>query len=311
MKKIISIVTPTYNESENIGLLIEEIRKQMILFSEKYDYEHIIIDNDSTDNTVDIIKKYCKDDANVKLIVNSRNFGQANSPYHALQQANGDAIILMTSDFQDPIELIPNHITNWESGYLISINVKNESEENFLFYNLRKLYYSLLGKMSQTELIKNYTGTGLYDRRIIDILRNMEDPNPYLRGLICEIGFKKAIVNYKQPLRKRGITKNNFYSLYDIGMVGITSYSKIPLRLATMLGFIMSALSFIVAIVYLILKLTFWYDYPAGNAPMVIGLFLFASIQLFFIGILGEYIGSIHTIVQNRPLVIEKERVNF
>lgn len=311
MKKLISIVTPTYNESENIGLLIEAIQLEMAKFSDNYEYEHIIIDNASTDNTVQIVKEYCKQNQQVKLIVNSRNFGHIKSPVNGLFAAQGDAVMLMASDFQDPPELIEKHILNWEAGYKISIAVKNQAEESWLFYNIRKIYYKLVDKLSDTKLIENFTGTGLFDRKIVDIIKQFDDPYPYFRGIISEIGFEKAIVHFKQPIRKRGFTKNNFYTLYDIGMLGITSHSKIPLRIATFLGFSMSAFSLIISFIYLIMKLVFWYEYPAGNAPTVIGIFFFASIQLFFIGILGEYIGSIHTIVQKRPLVIEAERVNF
>lgn len=310
-KPLISIVTPAYNEAENIGPLIEAIRQEMGNMEEKYNYEHIIIDNASTDDTVAIVKKYCEDDKRVKLIVNSRNFGHIRSPFYGLLQGKGDAVIIMASDFQDPIELIPKHIENWENGFLLSLAVKNQAEEGWLFYNVRKSFYNIISRLSDTKLIKNYTGAGLYDKKIIDILKTINDPYPYFRGLISEIGFKKAIVYFKQPTRKRGFTKNNFYTLYDIGMLGITSYSKIPLRIAAMLGFIMSALSLLIAVIYLILKLIFWYNFPAGNAPTVIGIFFFSSVQLFFIGILGEYIGSIHTLVQNRPLVIEEERINF
>ncbi len=311
MKKIISIVTPTYNESENIGLLIEAIQKVMVTFTDRYDYEHIVVDNASTDTTAEIVKNICKQNAQVKLIVNSRNFGHIKSPVNGLFAAKGDAVMLMASDFQDPPELIEKHIQNWEAGYKISVAVKNQAEESWLFYNIRKTYYKMIGRLSDTNLIENFTGTGLFDRKIIDIIKQFDDPYPYFRGIISEVGFKKAVVHFKQPLRKRGFTKNNFYTLYDIGMLGITSHSKIPLRIATFLGFGMSALSLLIALIYLVLKLVFWSDYPAGNAPTVIGLFLFASVQLFFIGILGEYIGSIHTIVQKRPLVIEEERVNF
>ena len=225
--------------------------------------------------------------------------------------ANGDAVILMVSDFQDPPALIHKHIENWEKGYKMSVAIKNKAEESWLFYNIRKIYYKMVDKLSDTKLIENFTGTGLYDKKIIDVIKKMEDPYPYFRGLISEVGFEKAYVYFTQPTRKRGFTKNNFYTLYDIGMLGITSHSKIPLRLATMLGFFMSAVSLLVALIYLVLKLAFWYTFTAGMAPMIIGIFFIGSVQLFFIGILGEYIGAIHTIVQKRPLVVELERVNF
>ena len=310
-KPLISILTPTYNESENISILIQELIILLTTYSEKYLYEIIIIDNDSIDNTVKIVKEICFKNENVKLIINSRNFGHIKSPFHGLLQAGGDAVILMASDFQDPIYLIHQHIQNWENGFLMSLAIKNNAEENWLFYNIRKLFYKTLSKLSETNLIENYTGSGLYDKKIINILKSINDPYPYFRGLISEIGFEKSYVYFNQPTRKRGFTKNNFYTLYDIAMLGITSYSKIPLRLATMLGFMMSGMSLIVAIIYLFMKLTLWNNFPAGNAPTVIGLFFFASVQLLFIGILGEYIGSIHTLVQKRPMVIEKERINF
>lgn len=311
MKKLVSVVTPTYNEAENIQQLIQEISDLLASYSQKYDYEIIVIDNSSTDSTVKIIKSICEKNKNVKLIVNSRNFGHIKSPFHALLQTSGDAVLLMASDFQDPIALIRDHIENWEKGFMMSLAVKNQSEESFVFYYFRRLFYKILGTLSDTKLIENCTGSGLYDKRIIEILRKIDDPYPYFRGLISEVGFEKAFVKFNQPMRKRGFTKNNFYTLYDIGMLGITSYSKIPLRLATMLGFMMSGISLIIAVFYLVLKLTLWNNFPAGNAPTVIGLFFFASVQLLFIGILGEYIGSIHTLVQKRPLVIELERVNF
>lgn len=311
MKKLISILTPTYNESENIQQLIVEISSEISIYKDRYEFEIIVIDNSSTDNTVPIVKEICSVNNQVKLIINSRNFGHIKSPFYGLLQANGDAVILMASDFQDPIALIHNHIKNWENGFLMSLGVKNQAEESWLFYNVRKLFYKVISKLSDTKLIENFTGSGLYDSRIIEILKTVDDPYPYFRGIVSEIGFEKAIVYFNQPTRKRGFTKNNFYTLYDIGMLGITSYSKIPLRLATMLGFIMSGMSLIVAFIYLIMKLTLWNNFPAGNAPTVIGLFFFASVQLLFIGILGEYIGSIHTLVQKRPMVIEKERINF
>jgi glycosyltransferase involved in cell wall biosynthesis len=310
-RKLISIVTPTYNEAENIWLLIEAIHKEMLLWAEVYDYELIVIDNGSTDDTVAIVKAICNADKRVKLIVNSRNFGHIRSPFHGLLQAKGDAVLFMASDFQDPVELISQHIANWEKGFKISIAVKNKAEESWVFYNIRKTFYKLIGRLSETKLIENYTGTGLYDQYIVNVLRKMDDPYPYFRGMISEVGFEKAIVNFTQPRRKRGFTKNNFYTLYDMAMLGITSYSKVPLRIATMLGFVMSAVSLLVALVYLVLKLFFWFNFPAGIAPMVIGIFFLSSVQLFFIGVLGEYIGSIHTLVQKRPLVIEQERVNF
>ncbi|MDD3724138.1 MAG: glycosyltransferase family 2 protein [Bacteroidales bacterium] len=309
MKKI-SIVTPCYNEEENISILYKEVKRQFSNLPQ-YEYEHIFIDNSSTDNTVGVLKEFAKTDKNLKIIVNSRNFGHIRSPYYAMLQADGDAVISLVSDLQDPPYLIPEFIKKWEEGYKIVVGVKTNSEESKLFFRLRKAYYNLVTKLSEVELIKNYTGFGIYDKQVIQELRNVKDNYPYFRGLICEVGFEKAIIEYKQPARKRGITKNNFFTLYDIAMLGITSHSKVPLRLAAMFGFLMAILSFLAAVVYFIMKIIYWDSMPLGQAPLVIGLFFFSSIQLFFIGIIGEYIGNIHTHVMNRPLVVEKERINF
>lgn len=309
MKKI-SIVTPCYNEEENISILYKEVKRQFSNLPQ-YEYEHIFIDNSSTDNTVGVLKEFAKTDKNLKIIVNARNFGHIRSPYYAMLQADGDAVISLVSDLQDPPYLIPEFIKKWEEGYKIVVGVKTNSEESKLFFRLRKAYYNLVTKLSEVELIKNYTGFGIYDKQVIQELRNVKDNYPYFRGLICEVGFEKAIIEYKQPARKRGITKNNFFTLYDIAMLGITSHSKVPLRLAAMFGFLMAILSFLAAVVYFIMKIIYWDSMPLGQAPLVIGLFFFSSIQLFFIGIIGEYIGNIHTHVMNRPLVVEKERINF
>jgi glycosyltransferase involved in cell wall biosynthesis len=308
--KLISIVSPCYNEQDNVETLYNEVKKQFELLPQ-YQYEHIFIDNASTDNTIKILKQIAEKDKNVKIIINSRNFGHIRSPYYAMLQAKGDAVISLVSDLQDPPELIPTLLNKWEEGFKIVVGVKKQSEENFLFFKIRKMYYNLVTKLSEVPLIKNFTGFGLYDKVVIENLREIKDNYPYFRGLICEVGFEKAIIEYHQPVRKRGITKNNFFTLYDIAMLGITSHSKVPLRLATMFGFITAFLSLIAAIVYLILKIIYWYSMPMGQAPLVIGLFFFSSIQLIFIGIIGEYIGNIHTHIMNRPLVIEKERINF
>jgi len=276
-----------------------------------YRYEHIFIDNVSKDCTINILREIAAEDKNVKVILNSRNYGHIRSPYHAMLQARGDAVIFLAADFQEPPELIINYVKKWEEGYLIVIGVKKQSEESSLLFAIRSVYYELINRLSDVELIKNYTGFGLYDRRIVEIIRNVNDPYPYFRGLICEIGFERAVIEYVQPARKRGITKNNFYTLYDMAMLGITNHSKVPLRLATMTGFAVAILSLLVAVGYFIYKLIFWDSFSVGMAPLVIGLFFFAAVQLFFIGIIGEYIGAIHTQVLKRPLVIEKERINF
>ncbi|TAK92717.1 MAG: glycosyltransferase, partial [Verrucomicrobia bacterium] len=272
---------------------------------------YVFIDNNSTDQTQKLLREYAAADQRIKLIFNLRNFGHLHSPYHGLLQTQGDATLLLTADLQDPPELIPRFIAKWEEGFKITLGVKNESEESPLFFFLRKTYYELVSRLSQVELLKNVTGFGLYDRQVIEQLRQLNDPDPYLRGIICELGFPIAQIPFVQPVRKRGITKNNFYTLYDTAMLGVTGFSKIPLRLATMVGFASSLLSLVCAVVYFVYKLLFWERFTVGAAPMVIGLFFFASVQLFFIGVLGEYIGAIHTQVRKRPLVVEKERVNF
>ena len=277
----------------------------------QFDYEQIIIDNASTDGTQEILRKLASENSRLKVILNSRNFGHVRSPYHGLLQASGDAVIYVASDLQDPPELIPQFIEQWEGGAKAVVAIKYSSDESPLFFAVRRLYYLLVEGLADTKTIQNFTGFGLYDRTIIDYCRSLNDPYPYFRGLISEIGLPVVQVSYHQPLRKRGFSKNNFYTLYDIGMLGITNFSKIPLRSAAMLGFATALLSLLVAIGYLVCKLIFWYSFPMGAAPMTIGLFFFASVQLFFIGIIGEYVGAIHTQVLKRPLVVEKERINF
>jgi glycosyltransferase involved in cell wall biosynthesis len=309
MKKI-SIVTPCYNEEDNVYNLYFTV-KNIFKSLPQYEYEHIFIDNASEDKTVVILKDISLHDENVKIIVNSRNFGHIRSPYHGLLQATGDAIISMAADFQEPPALIPKFIEKWESGFKLVIAIKIKSKENKLLFLIRKMYYSLIRKISDVQLIDNFTGFGLYDKKIIEVLAGLNENYPYFRGLISEIGFERATVEFVQPRRERGITKNNFYTLYDMAMLGITSFSKVPLRLATMTGFTIAGLSLLVALIYFIMKLILWQTFSLGLAPIVIGLFFFSSVQLIFIGIIGEYLGTIYTKVTNRPLVIEKERINF
>ena len=308
--KQISVVTACFNEEENVKELYEQV-KTVFVDLPQYEYEHIFIDNASKDRTVAILKEIAQKDRRVKIIVNTRNFGHIRSPFHALMQAKGDAAIFIVADLQDPPDMIKEFIRKWEEGYKIVIGVKTQSEESQIFFAIRKAYYNLVGRLSEIALIKNFTGFGLYDRQVIEILRSIEDPYPYFRGLICDIGFDRAVIEYVQPTRKRGFTKNNFYTLYDMAMLGITNHSKVPLRLATMTGFIVALMSLLTALVYFIYKLIFWDNFQVGMAPLVIGLFFFTSVQLFFIGVIGEYVGSIHTQVLKRPLVVEKERVNF
>lgn len=308
--KLISIITPCYNEEENVAEIYRQV-KEVFAELKDYAYEHIFIDNASKDRTVLILKEIAQNDKAVKIIVNARNFGHIRSPYYALLQAKGDAVSVIMADLQDPPSILVDFLKKWEEGYKIVVGVKKGSQESFPMSMIRRFYYNIIGRLSEINQIKNFTGFGLYDKKVVEILRDIDDPYPYFRGLICDIGFDMAKIEYVQPARKRGITKNNFYTLYDIAMLGITNHSKIPLRLATMLGFLISAICILVALGYLIYKLIFWERFNVGIAPLVIGFFFFASVQLFFIGILGEYIGSIHTQVLKRPLVIEKERINF
>ena len=277
----------------------------------QYDYELIVIDNASTDGTQEILRKLASKNPRLKVILNARNFGHIRSPFHGILQGHGEAVIFLASDLQEPPELIPEFIKKWEEGANAVVAIKDSSDESPLFFAIRRLYYSVVDRLADTQTIQNFTGFGLYDRTIIEYCRSLNEPYPYFRGLIAEIGLPVERVYYHQPLRKRGLTKNNFYTLYDIAMLGIINHSKVPLRLAAMLGFASALICLIVAFCYLIYKLLFWYSLPIGTAPMVIGIFFFASVQLFFIGILGEYIGAIHTQVLKRPLVVEKERINF
>ncbi|HUP56420.1 MAG TPA: glycosyltransferase family 2 protein, partial [Bdellovibrionota bacterium] len=307
-KKLISIVTPCFNEEANVAELHRQTAEVMASLPH-YDYEHIFVDNASKDRTVAILKELASRDRRVKVIVNARNFGHIRSPYHGLLQSSGEAVILLVADLQDPPGMIRDFLAKWEEGFKVVLGIKTTSQESALMFAIRKAYYDFINRVSEIELNKNNTGFGLYDRTIIEVLRRIDDPYPYFRGLICDIGFESAKIPYDQPRRKRGITKNNFYTLYDMAMLGITNHSKLPLRVATMLGFAMSMLCFSIAILYLLAKLIFWDQFALGTAPLLIGVFLFSSVQLFFIGIIGEYIGAIHTQVLKRPLVIEKERI--
>ena len=308
-RRLISIITPCYNEEDNIKEL--HLRITAVMATLKYDYEHIFIDNASTDGTVSQIKDIAAADFRVKLIVNARNFGHIKSPYYGILQSRGDACILIASDLQDPPEMIIEFLKKWEEGYKTVLAVKPESEESSLMFFLRKTYYRFITRISEVPLVQNATGAGLFDRVVVDILRDIQDPYPYFRGLLCEIGFPIATVPFKQPRRQRGVTKNNFYTLYDIAMLGITNHSKVPLRLMAMSGFLLSFLSLLVAFAFLVAKILYWDSFQLGTAPMLIGIFFFGAIQTFFIGVLGEYVASIHTQVRKMPLVVEIERVNF
>lgn len=309
-KPLISVMCPCFNEAGNVVALYERLRGVFEKL-EDYTYEHVFIDNASTDGTGEILKGLAAADSRVKVIVNTRNFGHIRSPYHALLQCTGDAVIGMAADLQDPPELIPAFIEKWREGYKVVLGVKQASEESSVRFALRRWGYAFIDRMSEVEQVRNSTGFGLYDKAFVSVLRRLPDPYPYFRGIVAELGFRHATIPYAQPARTRGLTKNNFYSLYDIGIQGIVNHSKIPLRIATMLGFVSSVISIVAAFVYFMMKMMFWYDLPIGVAPVIIGLFCVASVQLFFLGILGEYVGAIHTQVRNRPLVIEAERINF
>ncbi len=309
--KLISVVSPCYNEEGNIEILTERVRE---LFANlpQYRYEHIIIDNHSTDRTVDILRGIAKDDPHVKVIVNARNFGHIRSPQHAFFEAKGDAVIVLPSDLQDPPEMILDFLREWEAGYPIVVGIKNTSDENGLMYHIRSVYYKTVARLTDVQVLEHFTGFGLYDRQVVDIMRrDFHDPQPYFRGQIAEIGLPHKALYYHQKSRMRGITKNNFYTLYDLAMLGITNLSKVPLRLVIFGGFVFAFLSLVAGFGYLIAKLIFWNSFQMGLAPTMIGLFFLGSVQLVALGIIGEYVGSIHTIVQGRPLVTEKERINF
>jgi len=308
--KTISIVTPCYNEAENVEELYRRV-KAAIAGLGRFRYEHIFIDNASTDGTVAVLKRIAADDSNVRIIVNARNVGHIRSPMHAVRQASGDCVVTMVADLQDPPEMIADMVREWENGCSMVLGIKRTSEESRLMFWIREKYYRLVNQLSSIETFENFTGFGLYDRRVIELVKSFDDPYPYFRGMIAEIGLPHKKLLYDQPVRKRGITKNNFYSLYDLGILGIINHSKVPLRIAAFAGFAGAGLSFLAGLGYFLYKLMFWDRFSVGIAPLVIGIFLLGSIQLLFLGILGEYVGAIHTQVQHRPLAVELERVNF
>lgn len=310
MKKI-SILIPCYNEEDNVGPMSEAITALFEGELSSYDYELVFIDNDSTDNTRALLREICRKNPKIKAIFNAKNFGQFNSPFYGMLQTTGDCTISMVCDFQDPVELIPQYIREWENGYKIVIGIKSKSKENKIVYGLRTLYYKAIKKFSNVEQIEHFTGSGLYDKTFVDVLRDLKDPTPFLRGIVAELGFKRKEIEYEQPERRAGKSKNNFLSLYDAAMLSITSYTKAGLRLCTFAGIFCGIFSFIAGIVYLVMKLMYWDRFSAGMAPLLIGMFFLGALQLFFIGFLGEYISSINQRVMNRPLVIEEERINF
>ena len=307
---LVTVVTPCYNEEGNVREMYEAI-KAIFAALPQYRYEHLFIDNCSKDGTARILRELARADANVKVIFNARNFGHVRSGYHALLQTRGDAVIALACDFQDPPDLIPTFLERWSAGAKVVLGVKESSDESGLFYAIRDKYYTTLARMADVELVRQSTGFGCFDQVVIEGLRRIDDPYPYFRGLIAEIGYEPSIVPFRQPARKRGISSQNFYTLYDLAFLGIVNHSKVPLRLATMTGFALGVLSLLVALGYLIAKLLFWQQFTLGIAPILIGFFFLTSVQLLFIGILGEYIGSIYTQVRHHPHVFERERLNF
>lgn len=307
---LVSVVTPCYNEEANV----EELQRRVRAVFDGLpgvEYEHIFIDNASRDSTLQVLKSMAALDSRIKIIANARNFGHLRSPMHAMLQAAGDAVALLFADLQDPPELLRDMVLAWQRGTPVILGIKNTSQESGLMFWIRTQYYRTVNRLANLETYENFTGFGLYDQRVMEIVRSFGDQYPYFRGMIAEIGLPYEKVFYTQKRRLRGITKNNFYTLYDLAMLGITNLSKVPLRFATGFGFVCALLSVFVSFVYFVYKLFFWNSFTVGIAPIAIGLFFFASVQLIAIGILGEYIGAIHTQVLKRPLVVEKERINF
>lgn len=309
-KKLISIVSPTFNEIANIEELYRRVTAVMDKFPQ-YDFEYIVIDNASTDGTDIKLKKIACTDKRLKIIINTRNFGHIRSPYWGIIQSSGSATVFLASDLQDPPELVEELIKLWESGEKVVLATKPVSATNPLFHSARRFYYKFLNKISDVDLVNDSTGFGIYDKEVIDKVRAINDPYPYFRGMVCELGYKIRTVDFDQPARVRGVTKNNFYTLYDIAVLGVISHSLVPIRIATIVGMVLGVFSILAALIMLVLKIVFWSSFPIGVAPLMIGMFFMFGILLFFIGVIGEYIGSIHTFVENRPVVVERERVNF
>ncbi|HZJ77945.1 MAG TPA: glycosyltransferase family 2 protein [Clostridia bacterium] len=309
--KTVSVLIPCYNEEKNIVPISKAIINEFEKKLPKYDYEIVFIDNCSTDSTRDMIRLLCKGNKKIKAIFNAKNFGQFNSPYYGMCQTSGECTILLACDFQDPVEMIPKFVNEWEKGYKIVCGIKKSSKENKIIRLFRTMYYKVIKSMSSVEQIEHFTGFGLYDRSFIDVLADLDDPAPFLRGIVAELGYRRKDIPYEQARRREGKSSNGFYTLYDAAMLSVTSYTKVGLRIATISGFVMSGISVLIALVYTILKLTNWYGYPAGTAPILIGVFLYGSVQLFFIGFLGEYILNINSRMMKRPLVIEEQRLNF
>ena len=310
MKKI-SVVIPTFNEIENAKPISEAVISEIQNNLPDYDYEILFIDNDSTDGTREVLRELAKNNKKIRVILNARNFGQFNSPYYGLLQTSGDCVIALCADFQDPVEMITTFVHEWEKGYKIVIGQKTTSQENKFMYWLRSFYYKLIKKFSEVEQIEHFTGFGLYDKSFIDVLRNLKDPTPFMRGIVAELGYRRKDIPYEQAKRRAGKTHNNFYTLYDAAMLSFTSYTKIGLRLATFIGFFTSFASLVIAFIYLIMKLVNWYGFNAGQAPILLGMLFIGATILIFLGLMGEYILSMNQRIMNRPLVIEEERINF
>ena len=310
-KKLISVLIPCYNEQENVVAISKAVEEEIQKSCPSYDYEIVFIDNFSTDNTRPLLRQICKKNKKIKAIFNARNFGQFNSPYYGITQMKGDCVISMCCDFQDPVEMIPTLVQEWEKGARIVAAIKTASDEDRFIRFLRSCYYKLIHKMSQVEQIEHFTGFGLYDKEFVDVMRGLHDPTPFLRGIVAELGFKRVNVPYRQAKRKAGKTHNNWYSLFDAAMLSFTSYTKVGLRFATIGGFFIAFVALILAGVYLIAKILHWGSFTAGTVPILISVLFFGSVQLFFIGFLGEYIMSMNNRIMNRPLVIEEERINF
>ena len=308
--RTISIVSGCYNEEDNLKELFSRVWAVAAKHPE-YTWEYVVIDNCSTDRSPEILREAAAKEPRLKVIFNVRNFGHIRSPYHAMLQANGDAVIFLASDLQDPPEFIEQFLSKWEAGWKVVAAIKNQSEESALFFAARRLYYQIIARLADVDLLRNFTGFGLYDRAVIELMRASEDPYPYHRGQISEFGFPVARIPFVQPRRKRGFSKNNIYTLFDIAMLGFTNHTKVPLRLASIAGFLMAMLCLLVSLSYLAYKMFNWESFSLGTAPVVVGLFFIGSVQLFFIGVIGEYIGAIHTKVTKRPLVVERERLNF
>ena len=309
--KTISVMIPCYNEEENVKAISEAVIREITTNLPSYDYEILFIDNDSTDRTREYLREICADNSKIRAIFNAKNFGQFNSPYYGICQTSGDCTICLCCDFQDPVEMIPRLVEEWEKGAKIVCAIKTTSKENKIMRFLRTCYYKMIKKMSDVEQIEHFTGFGLYDKGFVDVLRNLDDPTPFLRGIVAELGYKRVDVPYEQQKRRAGKTHNNWFTLYDAAMLSFTSYTKASHRLATIVGFIMSAISLVVAFVYLILKLLYWDRFVAGMTPILLAVCILGSVQLFFIGFLGEYVLSINKRMMKRPLVIEEERINF